>query len=151
MYPLMRTSGVKNTEYEVCTTLGGYRLGTSIDGALTGRGADLIIIDDPLKPADALNEGRRTFVNNWFHHTLLSRLDDMAAGAIIVPTQRLHEDDLTGALVRGSQEWVHLRLPAIAEVDEEIAIGPDKFDFRRAGDILIRNECRVRSSSVAGS
>jgi hypothetical protein len=41
------------------TTSGGYRLSTSIGGVLTGRGADIIIIDDPLKADDALSEPRR--------------------------------------------------------------------------------------------
>jgi len=135
LFPLMQTSA-KNTEFEVGTSRNGYRLGTSIDGALTGRGGDILIIDDPLKPADALNDGRRTSVNSWFSSTLLSRLDDMTTGAIIVVMQRLHDDDLTGALLRSSEKWVHLKLPAIAEQDEEIQIGPDKFHIRRIGDIL---------------
>ena len=50
----------------------------SVDGTLTGRGGDLIIIDDPIKPDDALSESLRTAVNNWFITTLLSRLDNKA-------------------------------------------------------------------------
>jgi hypothetical protein len=51
LFPLMRTSGAKNTEFEVATTRNGFRLGTSIDGSLTGRGGDILIVDDPLKPS----------------------------------------------------------------------------------------------------
>jgi hypothetical protein len=47
------------------TTNGGYRLSTSIGGVLTGRGADIIIIDDSLKADDALSEPRRRSVNEW--------------------------------------------------------------------------------------
>ena len=101
-----------------------------------GRGGDLIVVDDPLKPADALNEVRRSYVNNWFTNTLLTRLDDMTTGAIIVVMQRLHEEDLTGALLRSSNEWVVLSLPAIAEVDQPVQIGPDKVYQFRAGDLL---------------
>jgi hypothetical protein len=43
---------------------------------LTGRGADFIIIDDPLKPDEALSETQRKAVNEWFDHTLYSRLND---------------------------------------------------------------------------
>ena len=94
--------GAKNTEFEVATLQNGNRLGTSIDGALTGRGGDILIVDDPLKPGDAANDSRRSAVNRWFHDTLLSRLDDMTGGAIIVVMQRLHDDDLTGYLLRSS-------------------------------------------------
>jgi predicted phage terminase large subunit-like protein len=50
--------------------------------------------------------------------------------------QRLHEDDLAGVLLRGSDEWTVLSLPAIAEHDEEIPIGNGRVHFRRAGDVL---------------
>lgn len=80
LYPLMLTAGAKNTEFEVATLQNGSRLGTSIDGALTGRGGDILIVDDPLKPTDAANDSRRSAVNRWFHDTLLSRLDDMTGG-----------------------------------------------------------------------
>jgi hypothetical protein len=47
---MFRISRMKNTEFEVTTTRNGYRLASSIDGSLTGRGGDLLIVDDPLKP-----------------------------------------------------------------------------------------------------
>src|SRR5436190_4202136 len=50
--------------------------------------------------------------------------------------QRLHEDDLAGVLLRGSDEWTVLSLPAIAEEDEEIPIGNGQIHFRHAGDVL---------------
>jgi predicted phage terminase large subunit-like protein len=136
LFPLMLTAGAKNTEFEVAMLQNGSRLGTSIDGALTGRGGDTLIVDDPLKPADAANDSRRSAVNAWFYNTLLSRLDDMTNGAIIVVIQRLHDDDLTGSLLRSSDNWVHLKLPAIAEVDEKIEIASGKFHFRPRGEIL---------------
>jgi predicted phage terminase large subunit-like protein len=135
LFPLLQTAGVKNTEFEVATTRNGYRLATSIDGSLTGRGGDILIIDEPLKPGEA-STGRREWVNSWFFNTLLSRLDNMSTGAIIVVMQRLHDDDLTGALLRSPEPWVLLKLPAIAEADEEIPIGPGRFHLRRAGDVL---------------
>jgi hypothetical protein len=71
-------------------------MATSIGGVLTGRGADLIIIDDPRKPDEALSDARRNHANQWFGNTLLSRLNDKRHGAIILIMQRLHEDDMTG-------------------------------------------------------
>ena len=58
-FPLTLPSRIKNTEMEFSTTKNGGRLATTIDGSLTGRGADILIIDDPLKPADAFSNSRR--------------------------------------------------------------------------------------------
>src|SRR5215467_8887432 len=55
---------------EFITTRQGYRLATSTGGVLTGRGADIIMIDDPLKPEEALSEARRNAANEWFLNTL---------------------------------------------------------------------------------
>ena len=63
---------------------------------LTGRGADMMIIDDPQKADDALSESSRKATHTWFDNTLLSRLNDKRDGAIIIVSQRLHQDDLVG-------------------------------------------------------
>src|SRR2546421_12077407 len=68
----------------------------STGGVLTGRGADIILIDDPLKPEEVLSEAQRNAANDWFVHTLYSRLNDKRSGAIVIIMQRLHEDDLVG-------------------------------------------------------
>jgi len=67
-------------------------MATSVGGVLTGRGADFIILDDPLKPTDALSEAGRTAVNDWYNNTLLSRLNDKRKGCIIILIQRLHQE-----------------------------------------------------------
>jgi predicted phage terminase large subunit-like protein len=95
----------------------GFRLSTSVGGVLTGRGADFIIIDDPLKPEEALSETRRQAVNAWYDHTLISRLNDKRTGCIVIIMQRLHEDDLVGHVLREGN-WKLLRFPAIAERSE---------------------------------
>src|SRR5207249_8165688 len=59
-------------------------------------GADLILIDDPLKPEEALSEARRNATNDWYANTLCSRLNDKRGGGIVIIMQRLHEDDLVG-------------------------------------------------------
>jgi predicted phage terminase large subunit-like protein len=103
------------SEYE--TTDGGYRFSTSIGGVVTGRGADIIIIDDPLKSDDALSESRRRGVNEWYDNSLRSRLDSQEKGAIIIVMQRQHADDLV-AHVQEHESWDVLSFPAIAEQDE---------------------------------
>jgi predicted phage terminase large subunit-like protein len=113
-----RLSSNRQALQEFTTTLNGFRLATSVGGVLTGRGADFIIIDDPLKPEEALSGTQRTAVNDWFDHTLYSRLNDKRTGCIIIIMQRLHEDDLVGHVL-GQEDWKLLRLPAVAE-DEEL-------------------------------
>src|SRR3954454_297796 len=137
LFPEMRISAHKNTELEVVTTRNGFRLATSIDGTLTGRGGDVLIVDDPLKPIDALSNSKRERANNFFSHTLESRLDNKNTGAIIVVMQRLHQDDLTGSLLRQAREqWTVLSLPAIAEQEQAIQIGEHDYHVRRVGDLL---------------
>src|SRR6202047_5367883 len=103
---------------EFITTRQGYRLATSIGGVLTGRGADIILIDDPLKPEEALSEAQRQAANEWYDHTLYSRLNDKRYGAIVIVMQRWHEDDLVGHVL-GQEQWEVVRFPAIAETDEK--------------------------------
>jgi len=102
---------------EFITTRQGYRLATSTGGVLTGRGADIILIDDPLKPDEALSDAQRQACNQWFVNTLYSRLNDKRHGAIVIIMQRLHEDDLVGRVL-AQEQWEVLSFPAVAEVDE---------------------------------
>ena len=62
IFPGMRISAMKNTQTEVVTTLNGFRLAISVDGALTGRGGDIIIIDDPIAALAALSQKAREHV-----------------------------------------------------------------------------------------
>ena len=136
IFPGLQISRMKNTESEIATTRGGFRLATSIDGSLTGRGGHIMIIDDPLKPSDASSDTKREHVNTWFKNTLYSRLDDKQKGAIIIVMQRLHDDDLCGFLLKNSHDWVVLSFPAIALKDEQIPIGDGRFHDRHIGDVL---------------
>jgi predicted phage terminase large subunit-like protein len=134
-FPSSRIDPGKSAEAEFMTTQRGVRLATSIGGTLTGRGGDILIIDDPMKPADAQSETRRLDCQQWFTNTLLSRLDDKVNGAIVVVMQRLHLDDLAGYLL-AQEGWEVLSLPAIADVEQIVPIGSDKAHHRRVGEIL---------------
>lgn len=118
---LTRLTSVRQALQELITTQRGFRLATSIGGVLTGRGADFLIIDDPLKPDEAAPEVARKKVNDWYDHTLLSRLNDKRNGCIIVIMQRLHQDDLVGHLLE-KEDWKVARFPAIAEEDEMFSV-----------------------------
>jgi hypothetical protein len=135
-FPITRIGPFKNSETEIELTARGFRLVTSVGGTLTDRGGDIIVIDDPLKPDDALSEAKRSAANQWFMNTLLSRLDDKRTGAIVVVMQRVHVDDLTGFLLGQSDEWDVLRLPAIAESDEAIPLSAESIYRRRSGEAL---------------
>ncbi|HKF59467.1 MAG TPA: phage terminase large subunit [Blastocatellia bacterium] len=133
-----RLSSQKQAVEEFVTTANGYRLATSVGGVITGRGADFIIIDDPLKPEHAESEALRKAANQWYDNTLYSRLNDKRTGCIILIMQRLHEDDLVGHVLF-QEFWEVLSFPAIAEAAEQFVIttptGRRTFT-RHEGDVL---------------
>src|SRR5271155_64261 len=133
-----RLSPQRQAVPEFETTAQGCRIATSVGGVLSGRGADIIIIDDPLKPEEALSQTQRQAANEWFDHTLYSRLNDKRKGAIILIMHRLHEDDLVGHVL-AQEPWEVVRFPAIAEDDEthEIeAVVESRCVIRRRGEAL---------------
>ena len=140
VFPSAQIGPYKNSETEIELTARGFRLATSIGGTLTGRGGDTVVIDDPLKPDDAISEIRRTAANQWFTNTLLSRLDDKRTGAIVIVMQRVHMDDLTGFVLSTSDEWEVLNLPAMAEADEDIPISATNVHCRKTGEALSARE-----------
>lgn len=114
---------------------GGRRLATSVGGTFTGKGADLIIIDDPMKADDAFSETRRDDVYGWITSTVISRFNDPKTGALIVVAQRLHVDDLPGRLIAAGG-WEVLELPAIATVPAKVPLGPRAFWNREQRELL---------------
>lgn len=106
------------------TTVGGGMLAKPSGGPITGFRAGLmepgftgaLIIDDPLKPADALSEKVRSGINDQWHTTFKSRLADEQVPVIVI-MQRLHKDDFSGFLLTGGAgvTWHHLWLPV--EID----------------------------------
>ncbi len=126
-----RLTGDKQSIQEFTTPEQGFRMTSSVGGTLTGRGAHLIVIDDAMKPEEADSDAQRKTVNRWFDNVLLSRLDSKAAGAIVIVMQRLHEDDLIGHVL-SQGEWELLRLPAIAEEDEDYVIDTRYGSYRHS-------------------
>jgi predicted phage terminase large subunit-like protein len=136
LFPGTRIDPRKNTEGEIQTTAQGYRLSTSVGGTLTGRGGDLILIDDPMKPTEGMSEVKREGVREWYGSTLTSRLDSKKEGVIVLIMQRLHVEDLVGHVLETGEPWTHLNLPAIADENEKIPLGDGHFHHRAVGDLL---------------
>ena len=171
VFPETRLDPTKHAAIDFSTTDRGFRLATSVGGSLTGRGGNIILVDDPLKAADAMSDAERDRVNEWFRNTLYSRLDNKAEDCIVIIMQRLHVDDLVGHLLKRSDSWTHLSLPACAETSERIDLGggrvssairgqpsvppgspwrPSRTSSRRSGRTNFRpNTSRIRSQSRA--
>ena len=135
VFPCLRPHPKRNTESELMTTDRGLRKAVSLGGAVTGHGADILIIDDMMKADDARSETERQRVHEFYEQTLFSRLNDKQNGAIIAIQQRLHEDDLAGYLL-AKGNFTHLELKAIAEEDEEHALDGRRTYRRRKGEAL---------------
>lgn len=108
-----------------------------VGGALTGKGADILIVDDPIKNAEeAASETIREKLWEWWQSTAYTRLEP-GASAMVIQT-RWHQDDLAGRLLSemdsGGEKWEVLSMPAIAEDDDAIgrkpgqALWPDRFN-----------------------
>lgn len=93
----------------------GFRLCLSVGGKGTGWRGDALVIDDPLNASEAHSKVKRDEVLRWKTETMSSRFNDMANAAEVVIMQRLHEEDLSGFLLK-SGEWDHLCLPSEFEV-----------------------------------
>jgi predicted phage terminase large subunit-like protein len=130
-----RISPVKDTQQEFATTAGGYRYTTSVGGTLTGRGGNFIVLDDPMKPQDVYSDIARKHLIQWHSNTLLSRLDNKADDTIVVVMQRLHDDDFVAYLL-DQGGWTHLNLPAVAETEQRVQLGPQRWHLRKRGDVL---------------
>ena len=112
------------------TTGGGGYVSAGVGGGITGKGAHILVIDDPVKNReDAESQHNRDSSWDWYTSTAYTRL--APGGGILVILTRWHDDDLAGRLLKatteGGDEWEVVRYPAIAEEEEE---------FRYEGDPL---------------
>lgn len=91
----------------------GSRSSTSVGGTITGKHANLIVIDDPLNPKKAASEVERNNANDWMDRTLSSRKVDKEITPTILVMQRLHENDCTGHWLSKKEKRIkHICLPA---------------------------------------
>jgi predicted phage terminase large subunit-like protein len=108
------------------TNAKGTYVAAGVGTAVTGRGANIALIDDPFKDREeADSQRRRDLVWDWYRSTLFTRL--MPQGAIVLIQTRWHEDDLAGRLLESEgDQWEVLELPALN--DERGALWPDWYD-----------------------
>ncbi len=95
------------------TTAGGGVRSVSVEGGVTGLGADIIVIDDPIQIKDCENQKQLARISDLFDSEIRTRLNTPKKGAIIIVAHRLAEDDLTGHVLRQGG-WTAIRLPLIA-------------------------------------
>lgn len=116
-------------------TKGGY-VAAGIGGGITGKGAHVLVIDDPIKndkEADSIDV--RDGIWNWYQATAYTRL--APGGGVLVIQTCWHDDDLAGRLQRemradqGADQWEIVRYPAIAEEDEEYRLEGDPLHEER--------------------
>jgi predicted phage terminase large subunit-like protein len=102
------------------TTAGGEYVSVGVRGAIAGRRADLVIIDDPVKSqADAESSTQRDYIWEWYKSDITTRLKP--GGKVVLIMTRWHPDDLGGRLLeQAGAEWRVIRLPAIAEPDDPL-------------------------------
>lgn len=134
VFPQTELTHDQNEKDKFVTTKRGHRIATSVGGAATGEGGNILIVDDPLNPLQAQQRSMREAANQWFDHTFATRLDDKKRGAIVVVMQRLHADDVSGYLLK-KKGWELLSLPAIAPEDMQIRCG-NFSKHRKAGEVL---------------
>lgn len=119
------------------TTAGGGFVAAGVGGGITGKGAHILVIDDPVKNReDAESQNNRDANWDWYTSTAYTRL--APGGGVLVILTRWHDDDLAGRLLKataeGGDDWEVVRYPAIAEEDEEFRVAgeplhPERYDF----------------------
>ena len=104
-------------------------IAAGIGGGITGEGADLLVIDDPVRDyAEAMSETYRDRAWQWWIATALTRLQP--GGAVVLVMTRWHEDDLAGRILKvsqqdpGADQWVVVHFPAISGGN---ALWPEKY------------------------
>jgi len=126
------------------TAKGGGVRSVGVGGGVTGMGADLIIIDDPVKSREEANsEVLREKIKQWYSDDLYTRLEP--GGAIVLIMTRWHEDDLAGWILASEKasDWTVVRLPALAEENDPLgrpvgeALCPSRYDVADLEDIRI--------------
>lgn len=115
------------------TQRGQYYAATALS-PIVGLGCGTLIIDDPVKPMEAMSDTIRNSTNANIRGTLFSRFDDKRTGKLVLVMQRLHEDDPTGNLLKDGG-YTHLKLPAEARQPVLIMLGKQSWAMKQ-GELL---------------
>jgi predicted phage terminase large subunit-like protein len=134
LFASMRSDPLRDTADELLTTQRGGRKAVSLGGAVTGLGADVLILDDLMKASDAHSPVELERARQFYEQSLFSRLNDKRDGAVIVIQQRLNEDDIAGYLL--DKGFFHLNLPAIAPEAQEYPLSFNRIHRRQCDEVL---------------
>jgi predicted phage terminase large subunit-like protein len=137
VFPNTRLADARPALDDLRTTAGGRRIATSVGGAVTGRGADIIAVDDPMRADDIYSSAGREAVRRFYTNTLVTRLNNPLSGVIVAVMQRLHVDDLT-ALLLEQGGFRHVTIPAIAPINRAYRLKTGRHLFH-AGTVLDPN------------
>lgn len=111
-----RFTARKIGEEKVSNDKTGWKLASSVGGVATGERGNRVVLDDPHSVKEAESDVVRSETVRWFKEAMSNRLNDMERDAIIVIMQRVHENDVSGAIIAGEMGYVHLCIPM--EYDE---------------------------------
>lgn len=134
VFPNMRTAHLSGRHLDI--PKGGYWKNANFMGNITGLGADIIIIDDPISPIDVHDETIRRECHRQFDYNIIQRLNSKHSGAVILVTQRLHELDLTDYILSKHKGWHHIDLSAIAIKDETWQLPYGRMHHRKKHEAL---------------
>jgi len=140
---------------DFATTAGGGVRSISIEGGVTGVGADFIIIDDPLQIKDCDSVKRLDRVKGLFDTEIMTRLDNPKKGAVVIVAHRIAEDDLSGYAMQ-QQGWEQLTLPFIAPRARRYKLANGDIWQRKKGELLrpdafdTRDIARLRAAKQPG-
>lgn len=95
----------------------GWKFATSVGGTSTGERGDRVLLDDPHNIKESESDTVRMETVRWFKEAMSNRLNDMEKSVIIVIMQRVHEDDVAGAILTDKLPYVHLMIPMEFEPD----------------------------------
>lgn len=114
---------------------GGTITCATVGQQLSGHGADLIIVDDPLSPSFALDASRRKGVNAWYDAEVRTRMNNRSVGAIFIIMQRVHPEDLCAHL-QAREAFIVVELPAIVSRTTDIPFPSGRVYWRHAFEVL---------------
>ena len=128
LFPELRLSEYQNTKHYYANTKKGWRYAAGVGGAVTGKHAHFLLVDDPLNPLEAASKAGLKKANDWISKTLLSRKVDKSVTPTIMIMQRLHQEDCTDFFInREGTRVKHVCLPAKLpnENDKRVKVLPD--------------------------
>lgn len=96
---VFRMASDQNAKSKFENDKGGFRRATSVGGSITGSGADVLVVDDPINPKQSASDAALAESRTWYDRTFYSRLNAPNIGVRLIVMQRLSENDLTGHLI----------------------------------------------------